>query len=102
MKPLADLIARYAVVFFFGWVACSYYHRIYQISYLQKEASVLTKVEKSDIPALKAEAGCEHWRATLASQIAKRAIVGANSMSAPIPDMSEIPKDCPHASVKVH
>lgn len=47
------------------------------------------------VKATRAEASCEHWRATIAANVAKQAIKGANSDSAPIPDIREIPKDCP-------
>lgn len=42
---------------------------------------------------VRAEARCEHWRADKDEGIAKMAIKGANSDSAPIPDAKSLPRD---------
>lgn len=57
----------------------------------------LKTLKAKDIPELKAEAGCEHWRADKAATVAQQAIIGANSPTVPIPPPAEIPQDnCPH------
>lgn len=69
-----------------GWFASSAYH------------GTLTLTQKAaELPVVKAEAGCEHWRANKSAIIAKQAIVGANSVDAQIPSPNAIPQDrCPH------
>lgn len=69
-----------------GWFACA-------LSY-----GTLTLTKKAaELPVVKAEAGCEHWRANKTAVIAKKAIAGANSADAPIPSPSAIPQDrCSH------
>ena len=57
---------------------------------LGQTKAVLNTVEKHDIPALKSEAGCEHWRAQVAANLAVQPAVV---------DPSQIPADCPHAKV---
>lgn len=73
-----------------GWFASSAYHGTLQLS---QKAHTLDVVEQRQIPALKAKVGCEHWRANVATTVAKQAIAGANSDIAPIPDPKTIPAD---------
>lgn len=68
-----------------GWFASSAYH-----------GTLTAKKAEIALPAIQAEAGCERWRAGKAISVAKQAIKGANSDTAPIPDIKAIPKDCAH------
>lgn len=54
---------------------------------------VQTQKAAAALPAVAAEAHCEHWRADKSAAIAKMAIKGANSDSAPIPDAKSLPRD---------
>ena len=49
--------------------------------------------KKAAVKTLQAKAGCEKWRASVATTVAKEAIKGAVEASAPIPDTREIPAD---------
>lgn len=64
-----------------GWFASSAYHGTLEAA----------KVEKA-LPAIQAEAGCEHWRASVAAKLA----LGTQMVSP-----SQIPKDCAHPKVDV-
>lgn len=62
-----------------------------KLPWLHQQVAVLHKVQTAEVPALKAEAGCEHWRATTTAQLA---------LQPTVVDPSDIPKDCPHLAVK--
>lgn len=64
-----------------GWMACAVVH---QTAKTDTAAAVLPKVE--------AEAGCEHWRAKVATNLAL-----GTSLVAP----SQIPKDCAKPVISV-
>lgn len=55
----------------------------------QKDAQV-QHLKAKVIPALKAEAGCEHWRADTAAKLA---------LQTSLIDPKELPGDCPHPAV---
>lgn len=58
-----------------------------KLPWLHQQAAILHKEEATDIPALKAAAGCEHWRAETATTVAKD----------PDGNTGDIPGDiCPH------
>lgn len=59
-----------------GWFSSSAYHGTLTASRAVKA-----------LPAIQAEAGCEHWRATVTSKLA---------LSPQIVAPSQIPKDCAH------
>lgn len=81
--------ARLALVLL-GWFACAIFY------------GTLTLTKKAaELPVVKAEAGCEHWRANKNAIIAKQAIRSALVDSAPIPSPNAIPQDrCPHTQGK--
>lgn len=67
---------------------------------LGQKSGQLHALQTSDIPKLKAKVGCEQHRADQATIVAKQAIKGALSDSAPIPAPSSLPKDdCPYVSI---
>lgn len=81
-----------------GWFGSSLYHGTMD---LDRKAAVLEKVQRVDIPKLKAAVHCEDTRADKATAVAHKAIRGALVDAAPIPSTSEIPADnCPHPPVK--
>ena len=59
-----------------GWFASSAYH-----------GTLVGEKAKQAIPVLKAEAGCEHWRADVNKKLA---------LQPTIVDPKQIPRDCPH------
>ena len=67
------------------------YNGTAKLPWLHQQAATLRTVQTKVIPALKAEAGCEHWRADVTTDLAKQPV---------IVDPSQIPKDCPHTAVK--
>lgn len=73
-----------------GWCGAQ---ATYHVQDLLQNDKQLHVEETKVIPQLKNKAGCEHWRANKAATVAQRAIVGANSDTAPIPDAKEIPTD---------
>lgn len=91
-------VTTYVAVFLSGWIGCSAY---YGTLHLKQKEQTLHTVQTSVIPKLAAAAHCEDSRANKVTVVAKQAIKGANSDSAPIPAVSDIPKDnCPHPGVK--
>jgi hypothetical protein len=54
---------------------------------LGNEKATVKQLKTKDIPALKSLAGCESWRADVATSLAERPV---------IVNPSEIPGDCPH------
>ena len=72
---------KLAAMFIAGWLASSWWYG----------TGSFHKMEKA-IPALQAEAGCEHWRAKVASNLA---------LGTQMVDKSQIPKDCPHPKIDV-
>lgn len=64
-----------------------------QLQVIETKVVPKLKAQAAQVPVLKAKAGCEHWRAQITEQVAKQAIKGANSETAPIPDASAIPAD---------
>lgn len=90
LEEKANRGSTYLAVFVLGYIACLGANHVQK---LWSEHGQLI-VEKTKVePQLKAKLGCEKWRAGVAEGVAKQAIRGANSDSAPIPDAKEIPKD---------
>lgn len=78
---------------FFGlgvW-ADGVYNGTAKLPWLHQQAATLNKVQTAVLPALKAEAGCEHWRADTATSLA---------LQPTVVDPAQIPQDCPHPVVK--
>lgn len=73
-----------------GWFASSAYH-----------GTLVGEKAKRAVPVLQAEAGCEHWRADVAKDVAKKAITAANEFTGDAPSVKAIPRDCPHPPVSV-
>jgi hypothetical protein len=101
-------LSKAVALILIGWFASSAYH---QTLVKDQKAQVLERVQKVDLPKLKAQAaqvpllkakvGCEHWRAKVTEDVAKQAIVSANSDKVPTPDSSAIPADrCDSATGK--
>lgn len=86
----ADIISALGVAFIAGYITCAAQNNVKD---LWSQHGQLVVVQKQVIPALKAKANCEHKRADATVTIAKGAIAGANSDSAPIPATSDIPQD---------
>lgn len=75
---------------FFGlgvW-ADGVYNGTAKLPWLHQQAAVLNKVQTQVVPALKAEAGCEHWRAETDEKLA---------LQSTVVDPSKLPLDCPKA-----
>ncbi len=88
---------RFGLVIF-GWLLSSAYH---DNLHLDQDAKTLQVVERAQIPALTAQAHCEHTRADKTAAVAGKAIIGANVDNAPIPQFRDIPTDnCPHPAGK--
>lgn len=86
--------SKWAAVFLAGWFASATYHGTLSLT---QKAQTLQVVQAVTIPKLAAAAHCEGKRADKATVVAKEAIKGAVSDTAPIPSPTEIPKDnCPH------
>ena len=85
MDKKLDHISTLGVMFFLGWIAAMSY---YKIPFLWDKQHALTQLDQ-----------CEHWRASKATAVAKQAIGSATSDYIPIPDISQIPKDCPHVKI---
>ena len=82
----------------FGWFSSSAYHGVFGLT---QKAKTLQTVQMVIIPKLKAANHCESARGDKAAMVAKKAIIGAVSDTAPIPDPKEIPVDnCQHPAVK--
>lgn len=62
-----------------------------KLPWLHQQAATLHVVQTQVVPALKAEAGCEHWRAATTTQLALQPVTVSPS---------QIPLDCPHPAVK--
>lgn len=73
-----------------GWLGAQATYHVQDLLTNDKQLHV---VETKEIPKLKQRAGCEHWRAQVSETVAKKAILGAVSDSAPIPSAKEIPQD---------
>lgn len=81
--------SKIGAIFLAGWFLSSAYHG----------TRTAEKAVKA-VPALEAQAGCEHWRSHKAEVVAKQAITAANSDTIPVPDAKAIPKDnCEKAGV---
>lgn len=93
-------LSKAAGLLLIGWFASSAYHQTLDkdqkaqtLQHVQSTVLPALKAQAAQVPKLKAEAGCEHWRAQVTEKVAKQAIAGANSDAAPIPDSKAIPAD---------
>lgn len=73
--------SKRAGLFLFGWFASSAFHG----------TLTATKAEKA-LPAIQAEAGCEHWRANVTTKLA---------LGTQMVNKAQIPGDCPHPKVDI-
>lgn len=80
----ADMVSAIGAAFVVGWVSCSGY---YSLAHLWQEENQLVKVEKLDIPQLKALVRCEHKAHQIATDLAKEANATATDV-----DVAAIPE----------
>lgn len=94
MERRIDAVSMLGVAFVAGYITCAAANHVKD---LWSQHGQLVVVQKTVIPKLAAKVNCEHRRAEVATTIAKGAIAGAISDTAPIPSPSAIPKDnCGH------
>ncbi len=77
-----DRVSVLGALFVAGWLSCSAYYAIPHL--WRTQAQLVSQVK------------CEDRRGNLTAQIAKKAIVAAQTDSGRIPTQKAIPKDCPH------
>lgn len=78
------LWSKVGLAFLVGWMGSSISH---QTAVTDKATSALHIVQTQVVPKLKAEAGCEHWRAETNKKLALQSQMVLSS---------QIPLDCPH------
>lgn len=82
------------MAFVFGYLTALGNNHVKQ---LWSEHGQLQVIQKQVVPALKAEAKCEHKHAQINAKVAKEGIKGAIDDNAPIPSEDAIAKDdCLH------
>ena len=96
---LGDNLSYLGIAFIAGYIVCAAMNNTAAIPWLWSQRAQLVHTQKVVIPKLKAEVHCEHTRGDAAAVVAKKAIVGAVSDTAPIPSPQELPKDCPRPIV---
>ncbi len=83
--------SKIGLLFLAGWFASSGYH-----------ATLTASKAVKAVPVLQAQAGCEHYRAKVATTVAKQAMVSAYDLTAPVPSSKALPADhCPHPAPEV-